>query len=236
LIPELSRAFPEHTLIVRPHPSENHANWERWVQHQPRVKVCAVGPVVEWIAAADFMVHFDCTTGIEAFVMGAPAISFDDCKVPGFRQPLPGALSYHAQTIDAVIDMGKRFLEHSLLPASRDSQKRETARQHIAAFTGPLAVDRIVSELSSLSKVPPRTGKVDRLQAVLAAYLTNVRDAVQSRLRRRHQSYSSQKFPDTTVREVRDRVERLGRALGRFRNINVNECGTNCFEISLRLD
>ena len=80
MIPELSAAFPEHTLILRPHPSENHDNWHEWVYDVPRVKVLATGSVVEWIAAADFLVHFDCTTGIEAFAMDVCAIAFDEKK------------------------------------------------------------------------------------------------------------------------------------------------------------
>lgn len=236
LIPELSRAFPDHTLIVRPHPSENHTSWQQWTRHLQQVKVCAVGPVVEWIAAADFMVHFDCTTGIEAFVMDAPAVSFDDGKVPGYRQPLPGALSHHAQTIEAVIEAGKGFLNHRIQPASKDSEKRRTAKQHIAALDGPLATDRIIAELSSLNIAPLRSGYVNRLRAVSAANLTIIRDIVQKRLRRKQRSYSSQKFPDTELAEVRDKAARLGRVLGRFEKVQVAECASNCFEISSRWD
>lgn len=231
MIPELSRAFPEHTLILRPHPSENQDNWSEWVYDVPRVKVLATGPVVEWIAAADFMIHFDCTTGIEAFAMDVCAIAFDDEKVPGYRQPLPNALSYHARTIEKVVEMGRMIIDGKLGPASDDIEMKKIAHRHIASLDGEFAVDRIVKVLRNVPNGSVSMGNIQMIRARLYAIYVRSRDIVQRKIKKKETSYAAQKFPPTTIAEIQDRTDKLSAVLGRFGNISITEKGKNCFEI-----
>ena len=236
MIPELSRAFPEHKIIVRPHPSENHENWRQWVKNIPRVEVIAAGPVIDWIAAAEFMIHFDCTTGIEAFVMDACAIAFDDEKVPGYRQPLPRALSYHARSFDEVISKGMKILNGELLPCSSDPHKSEIAHQHIASLGGALAVDRIVQALSSLpgkDSLNDVSCRIREYRMQFNARYVQVRDAIQKMLGKRGTSYAAQKFPGTTVSEVKKRAAKMSSVLGRFADVTISEVDKNCYEIKI---
>jgi surface carbohydrate biosynthesis protein len=236
LIPELSKAFPKYTIIVRPHPSENHENWRQWVKGIPRAEVIATGPVIDWIAAAEFMIHFDCTTGIEAFAMDAFAIAFDEEKVPGYRQPLPRALSYHARSVDEVIALGMNVLNGDLTPCSSDPQRNEIAHKNIASLSGPLAVDRIVEVLNNMSE----KNALNDISSGIRKYLiqsnvwyVQVRDAVQKILGKRGTVYAAQKFPDTSVSEIKERAAKISFVLDRFTDITIGELGKNCFEIKM---
>ena len=62
----LAREFKDHTIILRPHPSERLASYADRLQNEERVKVLLEGAAAPWILAADLLIHTDCTTGIEA--------------------------------------------------------------------------------------------------------------------------------------------------------------------------
>jgi surface carbohydrate biosynthesis protein len=67
LAKEIARNHPQHTLILRPHPSEN-MNFYR----------CAFtreDSVIPWIRSAEVVVHSNCTTGIEAVLAGRPVLN-----------------------------------------------------------------------------------------------------------------------------------------------------------------
>lgn len=39
LMPEMARRFPDHSIILRPHPSEIVEKWHAWIGGHDRVKV-----------------------------------------------------------------------------------------------------------------------------------------------------------------------------------------------------
>jgi len=76
MIPDLEKAFPEHNIVVRPHPTENQEVYHRIAAQCERVRVTNEGNVVPWLMATRALIHNGCTTGVEAYAMGVPAISY----------------------------------------------------------------------------------------------------------------------------------------------------------------
>ena len=76
MIPALAKAFPDYTIVVRPHPTENHDAYQKIAAPLSRVKVTNEGNVVPWLMATKAVIHNGCTTGVEAYVMDVPAISY----------------------------------------------------------------------------------------------------------------------------------------------------------------
>jgi len=72
----LGRAFPDLTIVVRPHPSEDPAPWQEAVSGCDRAHVVQEGNVVPWLLAARAQVHNGCTTAVEAFALGVPALAY----------------------------------------------------------------------------------------------------------------------------------------------------------------
>ena len=97
LIPSLERAFPDYTIVVRPHPTEKHEVYHEIAAQCERVRVTNEGNVIPWLMAAKALIHNGCTTGVEAYVMRVPAISYratvNDYYDYGFYQ-LPNRLSH----------------------------------------------------------------------------------------------------------------------------------------------
>ncbi len=103
LIPILDRKFPDHTIIVRPHPTENQQVYKDIARNCQRVRVTNEGNVVPWLMATDVVIHNGCTTGVEAYMMGVPAISYraqiDETYDMGFYR-LPNLISHQCFDVD----------------------------------------------------------------------------------------------------------------------------------------
>lgn len=102
--------FKNINFIVRPHPSESEEGYLRIASEFPNVHVNKEGNVVQWILGAKSIIHYDCTTGMEAALAGIPVISFLPEKDENILAWLPVALSIEVinieqlvKTIDAIL-------------------------------------------------------------------------------------------------------------------------------------
>lgn len=93
LLPHLARAFPERTIVVRPHPSESPLGWIRAAQGLDNVRVINEGPIGPWLLGAAAVLHNGCTTGLEAFLMDRPVFSYMPYTSVEFDLPLPNSVS-----------------------------------------------------------------------------------------------------------------------------------------------
>ena len=88
-LPVLARAFPDHHIVVRPHPSEDHEAWRRETHGLDAVTVAFDGSAIPWIAGADALIHNSCTTGVEAYLLGKPVIAFRPATDDTYDSYLP---------------------------------------------------------------------------------------------------------------------------------------------------
>ena len=79
-IADVKRALPNYTIIVRPHPTENHDVYRKIADQCDRVWVTNEGNIVPWPRAARVPIHNGCATGVEAYMMRVPAGS---CRIVG---------------------------------------------------------------------------------------------------------------------------------------------------------
>lgn len=54
------------TIIIRPHPAEDHAVWTERTSHLKNVKVVYRGDITPWLLASSGLLHRGCTTAIQA--------------------------------------------------------------------------------------------------------------------------------------------------------------------------
>ncbi len=79
LMPKVSQAFPDHTIIIRPHPSENRKPWDELAERYDNMYVEYEGGVSSWLLGADIILHCGSTTAVEGHIMGKPVISYCPC-------------------------------------------------------------------------------------------------------------------------------------------------------------
>ena len=125
LIPALDKAFSDHTIIVRPHPTENQEVYQRIADQCERVRVTNEGNVVPWLMGAKALIHNGCTTGVEAYLMRVPAISYratiNKVYDDGFYR-LPNMLSHQCFDFEELRVMLQRILAGELGAADGDQR------------------------------------------------------------------------------------------------------------------
>ncbi len=236
MLPELARRFPDVPIVLRPHPSENAALWERIAADLDNVRVVHRGNVVAWLQAARSTVHNGCTTAVESFLLDRPAIAYRPVVSDSFDFELPNSLSVQAfdlQSLFKAVDAamaGTRCAFEALI-----AERRDYVRRHIVSVDGPTACERILDTLEPLAatsgptvSLPRRAGAMTRARARRAARLALELLPVS----KQHPRYRSRIFPEVGAAEVKAAVGRFGALLGRFDGIRVRRVAESAFELS----
>lgn len=70
LLPQVAAAIAPRHLVIRPHPSEEHATWRELASGLANVSVVFEGSVVPWIAGARVLIDNGCTSAVERRSIG----------------------------------------------------------------------------------------------------------------------------------------------------------------------
>jgi surface carbohydrate biosynthesis protein len=236
MLPVLRARFHDHTIVIRPHPSEHYGPWQELASSLPGVTVHGEGNVYEWILASEALIHFNCTTGIEAYFLGVPAISLRRPGHEAFHQPLPNQLSHICNDVDSLILLLSQILDKGQgFPRLLDDEKRQgIARYHIEGMTGDYAATRIVRILQSIE--PTGIPFVDKSEIPVPLVKRVWRQVLRLVRRKRGPdpadvAYSLQKFPGLNLDEVESCVKRFSQITGSFDSIIVQQMAENCFRI-----
>jgi surface carbohydrate biosynthesis protein len=221
MIPRLEKSFPDHTIVVRPHPTESHEAYRRIASECRRVRVTNEGNVVPWLLSAKALIHNGCTTGVEAFELRVPALSYratvNDTYDAGFYR-LPNVLSHNCFSFDELRDTLQRILEGTL-GAPDGENRRALVRHHLAAQDGPLACERVVDVLEQIAsdQTRPISQAVwRRCERWLTSQGLHVVRRVKSMLPGSHNrpEFQRHRYPGLPLEGVSERLARFQQLLG----------------------
>ena len=239
LIPSLERAFPDYTIVVRPHPTEKHDVYHEISARCERVRVTNEGNVIPWLMAAKALIHNGCTTGVEAYVMHVPAISYratvNDYYDYGFYQ-LPNRLSHQCFDFEQLrATLMKIFAGE--LGAADGNENKALIDHHLAATNGPLACERIVEVIEKITAGRSRLPNPTLINRLNGWYMATTRRLIKRLLSYLPDSHNRPEFhrhryPGTSLDEVRERVSRIEKALGDCGVSKVNQISSEIFQIS----
>jgi surface carbohydrate biosynthesis protein len=238
LIPKLDKAFPELNIVIRPHPTERHDAYNEIAARCSRVHVTNQGNVVPWILATRAVLHNGCTTGIEAFVMGVPAISYrasiNEKYDNGFYR-LPNAVSHQCFNFDQLQDMLNQILTGKLVLT--DSDERQALVEHyLASLSGPLSCERMVDVLESLTsggKDYSGPSLVDRLQRRIIAEGYHLYKRLKPKLPGSHNrpEFQRHRYPHIPIETIHSKIERIQQILKDNTRLNVTQLSDVLFQI-----
>jgi hypothetical protein len=238
LIPALERAFPNHVIVVRPHPTENPTVYLEMASRCKRVRVTNEGNVVPWLLATKALVHNGCTTGVEAYVMGVPAVSYratiDERYDDGFYR-LPNTLSHQCFDFESLREMLGGIFKGDLGVAGGEARKAVVDR-YLAGREGPLACERIVSVLEQMVDVHSgkTIGVADRIHGWSLCTGRTLIKRVNAYLPGSHNrpAFQRHRYPGVPLEAIRDRVARFQKILKSGARIEVETMGGQFFRIS----
>lgn len=233
-VPQIAGKFPKYTLVIRPHPAENHGIWEQAAKNHPNVVVIHKGNVVPWLIGATAVIHNGCTTGLEAFLAGTPAIAYAPITSDEFDEKLPNGVSTEAHDLKALLSLLETSTGNGTVPPAKDAQR--LAIRNVANFQGGMAADAILDDISRVARLyqtSRKTGPTDRVLGASLAILRQVEKLSLSFLPNHKNSakYTQHRFPDTTVAEVQTTIEKLIKIFPKLRGIVVKSAGKNIFTI-----
>jgi surface carbohydrate biosynthesis protein len=229
---ELSRCQPDHTIIVRPHPSENHDRWKAITASLPNVKVVFEGNVIEWILGSVLTLHNNCTTGVEAYFLGKPTISYRPISDDRFNMYLPNALSCQTFELERTCELVSRALRGESI-ADRESTmaRSDIARQFLANADGKLACERMMDALDAFDvpEKPLSTSAywLDDLISAGRLNLIRLNGLLASGEKGARQRFQTQKFDGLYRSELRHLLHSVQQATGRFHGVKVAKLEEN---------
>ena len=233
LVPEVAKAFPDRTIIVRPHPSENRDTWREHLTPHENVHVTAEGSVVPWLLASTVLIHNSCTTGIESYVLERPAIAYIPASGANeYGSDLPNQVSHLASDCGAVIEKIQAAINGGSLPA-QDADRTRILEDFITALNGKFATDRIVDTVEqNVTTAVPSIGS--RIRGSMRARMRRFSKLAKSTdgSGRYGLAFKQQKFPDLTVSTVQAKADRLAQLAALSRRIQVKQVFPDIFQIS----
>jgi surface carbohydrate biosynthesis protein len=238
LIPSLAKAFPDRTLVVRPHPTENHEVYSKIAASCERVCVTNEGNVVPWLLAAKVLVHNGCTTGVEAWAMGIPAISYrqsvNEYYDNGFYR-LPNLLSHQCFSFEELrLTIEKIFTGE--LGAADGDERQSNIDRYLAAQEGSLACERIVDVLEKMMvgrSELPKPDLLDRLEGWSVANGRRLVKGLLSYLPNTHNrpEFQRHRFPGISLDALNEKIERIQQILGENTKLKVEQLSDVLFQI-----
>ena len=238
IIPEVEKAFPQYNIVVRPHPTENQEIYRQIATGCNRVEVTNEGNVVPWLMAASALIHNGCTTGVEAYVMGVPAISYraavNENYDYGFYR-LPNLLSHQCFDLEELSTTLGKILAGELGAAGGD-ERESLARQHLTALDGPLACERIVDVCEKIidGQYPrSKPTSLDRLTGYCMATVRRIKRKFKARLPSagNKPEFHRHRYPDVSLEDMRLRVARLQKVLGYSEELKVEQIHHEFFRV-----
>ena len=239
MIPTLDRVFPDHKIIVRPHPTENQQVYKDIANDCKHVQVTNEGNVVPWLMATRVVIHNGCTTGVEAYVMGVPAISYramiNEKYDLGFYR-LPNLISHQCFDFNELQETLVKILKGELGAAAGD-ERRELVKKYLTAHDGPLACERIVDVLDSMLQTKPGLAKPALNRRMLGWSLANWRRFnryIRKYLPGKHapQEFHRHRYPGISLSELKIRISKLQQVIGDSTKLSTDQITDQIFLIN----
>jgi surface carbohydrate biosynthesis protein len=240
MVPALARAFPDYTIVVRPHPAENQVIYQRLANTEGRVCVINKGNVVPWLLASKALIHNGCTTGIEAYALDTPALAYRRSvheKYDRDFHQLPNKLSHECFSFAELESTLQRILAGQLGVADGD-ERTALMKRNLAAQNGPLACERIIDVLekivAEMSQAPePRT--LDKLKSRVWANRRRLKKHLRGyrpNMSHNRPDFLKHRYPTIVLEEMRRRVSRFQQLLGYDEELKVEQFASQFFLIS----
>lgn len=226
---KLSDAFPEKNIIIRVHPSENINIWNDSLDTYSNIFIVRKGNVLNWIAACNELIHNNCTTAIESYVMGKISFSYRPVDWPGHEDLLPNKLSIESSELNELVNL----IKNSNKLITDYSTKQKYLNEYVENIDKSFSFEKILNKMDSFN-IDQKWSDVLLKSAFLRfanEKLYDLKKLLRILLKGNFRlDYEDNKFPGISKDEILELFEALNKS-NRFANISIKQFGRNCFEI-----
>jgi surface carbohydrate biosynthesis protein len=138
---KLARHFTDVQFVLRPHPFENIDSYDALAK-LPNALVRQEGTSLEWISGARLLIHQNCSTAIEATMLGVEPLSMEWFNTPALRLDAATRVSRGARSEADLIDLVRQGLDERLPLLAQETQefRRQIISDLFTAIDGASAV------------------------------------------------------------------------------------------------
>ncbi len=221
----LCEAFPDHQVILRPHPAERIESWQDIPAKYNNAHVVYEGNVLPWLLAADILVHNGCTTALESALLGKPVIAYMPITSDVHDWHLPNSVSHKVEDMATLSSVIRDHLDESSRLVVTPAQR--TALAPFVHFNeAKLCSDEIVAVLEVLDagrqKSPPLfRASIAKVHASLRAVEKKFRGLRPGDIYAKW--HQDKHFPDYGLVEMEERLAQLRVATGRFSHVKLEK-------------
>ncbi|MDA1308212.1 MAG: hypothetical protein O2985_01260 [Proteobacteria bacterium] len=216
---------PSRRIVLRPHPSERMEIWRQQADKLRGVDIIGDGDHLAWIRSADVLLHSGCSTGLEAYLLGSPAISL----TPGDKWWKTPTISNIVNPVATDPDQAVALVEQHLAGKSLAGQRLAEGVNGAAA--GPVEAQDVRHFLFDDPDHPSAT--------LIADQLTRLSQATQDRPvgssgKRLNATPTSKRIVGKAfipLEEVRRRLAHVEATTGRAGSLEVSEVAPAVFQI-----
>ena len=146
-LPTLNNDPEIPTIVIRPHPGEDHYQWKEVVKSLPNVYVEYDGDISPWLLASDGILHRGCTSAIEALISRKKFAFLSEFSIEG-SVSLSTSIS---PNVSNIAELKEWIKNPSTLPID-DSHINYLLGSHIK-FPKSSAACELAKDLSKLSNI-----------------------------------------------------------------------------------
>lgn len=232
IIPELSKNFKDHNIIIRPHPSENHDFWKEIAKNYENVLVIHSGNVIPWIMAADVLIHNGCTTAVEAFLLGTKVVAYRPFIVDEQETELPNKISIETHNVKELVDAINKIINKIQILDEKDSKKL-FLNSYLAGLSEKTASENISSSLSTNINFSSKNKKINYFLLFYFEILAYIKKIIQKILFNNDisESYQSHKIANLSRSEINKIITDFSKINEKFANLKIKKIGGTCFHI-----
>jgi surface carbohydrate biosynthesis protein len=211
---DLAHVDKNLSVIIRPHPSENHETYTQFTENHDSLFTIHDGSVRPWIKASDVVIHNGCTTGIESSIMNVPTIAYcPERKTTSnlTKADLPNKVSMSEVDKDSLINTVSGYTS-----TDEEYELSESKRKLLAEYfhnVNEMSAPIIVNEISKMEGRHTNNFKPSIRERFKRLLTRVVGDRAMSKIRgsgiKKSWLYSNQKFSFMSTRELSSNINKF---------------------------
>ena len=216
----ISAAFPDHTVIVRPHPTEGVELWKQAIGDIPRVHVVYEGEASPWLLGADAIFHNGCTNAFEARLMGKIPVTYRPTSNADYDETFLFGMGPIADNVEELI----QYLGEVISRKDEFTENDLEFNDYVYSNTQELACDRIISAIDEIDiKSQPLPFSISSWAYAVKEDLRSKAglDETRTIMKTSGAKTSPPKWPGIRLREIKMLLKELQTHLNRFENVEV---------------
>ncbi len=209
MINVLAKSFPNRTIVIRPHPSDNIQIWKENTKEYQNVFIEYKYSATPWIIASSCMIHSSCATGIEGFLMNKPVFSFLPYKDNKFIEYISNTLSDICDTEQQLLDkISLVFQDNYDSYTGREAKKKEV--KHILQNVDTSGSSKII--LDYIEKIDAPSHAKLKNHRFITYY---ARDFLKKFVKKiigkeiKADAYDQQKMPGISIDEIYEKLNQF---------------------------